>query len=370
MRPCGKWSRRSVLAAAVAVAGSSAAVCASPRWSDAEPGPEAGGAFRELLHRAVAGLDMPCNPGEVFLSTEASEERERDVDGLVTSLEDTLEQLRVRGEGGSPGSWSGMDADRLVRVLAEAIEDDFSKDRLCILAGWQVSRTECRLAALKYLWERGPEADAATACRKEPLRSIAPAPELAEIVPPRTFAGEPFTVQPNGQSVVNVYGKGFNPGAKILFGDVALDSALGHSGWMNAYVPAGLFAREGVLDVVVRNPDGETSNVMRFEVVTRPVLPPPKLTRIEPPGTAAGVPFTVQPNGKSVINVYGAGFEPGAEILLGGVALPSSVGNPGWMNAYVPAGLFAREGVLDVVVRNPDEKVSNVMRFEVVSRGG
>ena len=267
MRSDGKWTRRSLLGAAVAAAG--AVVYVSTNWVGSRPGPETGGTFRELLLRAVAGLDIPCNSGEVFLSTEAGGERERDIQGLVTSLEDTLKANNQPEEGDDPEGWLDMDTDDLVRLLSEAIKEEFSKDELCILAGWQLSRTECRLAALKFLSERGQDASAAMACRKEPLRPTAPPPQLSEVVPPRTFVEAPFTVQPNGKSVINVYGTGFEPGAEILFGGTPLRSSVGRSDWMNAYVPADLYAREGILDIAVRNPDGKTSNVMKFEVVRR-----------------------------------------------------------------------------------------------------
>ena len=163
-----------------------------------------------------------------------------------------------------------MDADGLARLLSEAVKEDFSKDELCVLDGWRLSRTECRIAALKLLWERDRVTDdAAMSCRKEALRPTAPPPQLSEIVPPRTFVGVPFTVQPNGKSVINVYGTGFESGAEILLGGTPLDSSVGRSDWMTAYFPADFHAREGVLDVMVRNPDGKTSNVMRFEVVRR-----------------------------------------------------------------------------------------------------
>ena len=270
MRLDGKWTRRSLLGAAVAAVG--AGMYVSTNWRSrggSRSRPETGGTFRELLLRTVAGLDIPCNSGEVFLSTEAGGERERDIQGLVASLEDTLGANGHPEEGDRPEGWLDMDADGLARLLSEAVKEDFSKDELCIVDGWQLSRTECRLAALKFLRERDQAAGGAMACRKEPLRPTAPPPQLSEIVPPRTFVGVPFTIQPNGQSVINVYGTGFEPGAEILLGGTPLHSSVGRPDWMNAYVPADFYAREGILDIAVRNPDGKTSNVMKFEVVRR-----------------------------------------------------------------------------------------------------
>ena len=96
------------------------------------------------------------------------------------------------------------------------------------------------------------------------------------------------------------------------------------------------------------------------------VAQPPKLSKIIPPRTSVDVPFAVQPNGKSVINIHGTGFQHGARILFDGVPLESAFGNPGWMNAYVPDEYFSRERIADIAVRNSDGQESNVLQFEVV----
>ena len=154
----------------------------------------------------------------------------------------------------------------MIRLLAKAVKEDFPRGDLCVVGGWQLSSTECRLAAFKLLLEQDLEAEAAPACRKQPLRWIAPPPVLSEIVPPGTFVGVPFSSW-RGQSVINVYGSDFELGARILFGGVALDSSVGSSGWMNAYVPDDLYAREGTVEVTVKNPDGAVSNAIEFAIV-------------------------------------------------------------------------------------------------------
>ena len=268
MVPGSKWSRRFFLGASVTVVGG-AATYVFRKWSDTRSEREDERIFRKLLRQAVTRLDMPCNAGENFLSTDMSGEREHDVRAVVTSLKDTLERMRTRSEHSQPEGWSGLDDDELVRLLSESIKEDFSNNELCILDGWQLSRTECRLAALKYLWERGQVAGTAPVCRKEPLRSFAPPPELSKIFPTQTFVGVPFSVRPNGKSAISVRGSGFNPGAKILFGDTVLRSTFGNPGWMTALVPGNLISQQGAVDIAVRNPDGKTSNVMTFDVVSK-----------------------------------------------------------------------------------------------------
>ena len=359
-----QWSRRLFLAASVTAVGG-AATYVFQRWSGAQPEHEDGRTFRELLRQAVTGLDMPCTAGEIFLSTDAGGEPEHDVQALVASLENTLARMPARSGHSQPRGWSDLNDDQLVGLLSESIKDDFSNDELCILDGWQLSRTECRLAALKYLWERDQADGAAPVCRKDPLRLLAPPPELSNLVPMRTFVGVPFNVQPNGKSAISVHGNGFNPGTRILFGDTVLRPMFGNPGWITAIVPGKLISQAGTLDVMVRNPDGKTSNVMTFEVTSSQT---PELSNLVPMRTFVGAPFNVQPNGKSAISVHGSGFNHGTEILFGSVALRTTFGNPGWITAIVPVNLISQGGTLDVTVRNPDGKTSNVMTFEVISR--
>ena len=363
------WSRRSILGASAAVAGVGVTGLAATVWIGGSSSREVAASFPELLRRAVVDLDLPCNSADTFLSAAVGGERERDITGIVASVQS---RLGMHGASTSQPTRDGLPTDptELTRRLARAIKDDFTEGALCLVDGWELSMTECRIAALKLLWEREQHPGAQLACRKEPLRATAPAPIVSRLLPPGTSVSVPFTVQPNGRSVINIYGSNFQPGAGILLDDLALRASVGHSGWMNAYVPAEIYSRERIVDVAVRNPDGAVSNVMQFRVVAPAVVPPPKLSRVAPPRTPVGVPFTVQPNGMSVINVYGAEFQAGAEIWFNDTRLESAVGNARWMNAYVPAELYSREGDIAVSVRNPDGKVSNVMQFEVVSGNG
>lgn len=359
-----KWDRRFVLGAAAGMAGLTGLQYAFGSWTDRLE-PEGGQEFSELLQRAVADLELPCNAGWIFLSTGVSGERERDVQGLVTLVRDRVE-LSSDSRHDWPWIGSDKDVDRLIHLFAYAIKEDFGSGDLCLVDGWQLSRTECRLAALKFLWEE--DGAGGVVCRKEGVRPPAALPPQVERTdPPRTFVGVPFNVQQDGNSVISLHGSDFQFGAVVLFDGAALESAVGNSGWMTASVPSDLHARARTVDVAVRNTDGQISNVVQFEVVPRVLL---EVTSTVPSGTSVGVPFTVQPNGQSVINVYGTGFLPGATVLFGGIPLESAVGDSGWMTAYVPADAYAMAGVVTVEVRNPDGTVSNAMRFEVTVAQG
>ena len=359
-----KRDRRFVLGAAAGMAGLTGLQYAFRSWT-CWLEPHGGEAFSELLQRAVADLELPCNAGWFFLSTGVSGEQERDIQGLVTLVRDRME-LSSGSQHGWPWIGPEMDVDRLIHLFAYAIKEDLGRGDFCLVDGWQLSRMECRLAALKFLWEE--DGAGGVVCRKEGVRAPAALPPQVERTdPPSTFVAVPFNVQHDGNSVIGLYGSGFQFGAVVLFDGTALESAVGNSGWMTAYVPSNSYARERTVDVAVRNTDGQISNVIQFEVVPEVML---EVTSIVPSRTSVGVPFTVQPNGQSVINVYGAGFLSGATVLFDGIPLDSAVGNSGWMTAYVPADAYAREGIVTVEVRNPDGTVSDAMRFEVTACPG
>ena len=260
-----KWTRRAILGIATALAGAGGAIYVSRTWDEGKAGSGKEREFQDLLRRTVSDLKIPCNSARFFLSAKADEGQGRGIRELAVSLEDTLGRIRLDDDEDHPEHWSDMEPDRMIHLFAKAVKKDFLRGDLCVVEGWQLSLTECRLAALKLLLERDLTAEAAPACRKQPLRWIAPPPVLSEIVPSGTFAGVPFSLW-HGKSVINVYGTDFETDARILFGGVPLDSSVGSSGWMNAYVPDDLYARERTVDVTVENPDGAVSNAIEFEI--------------------------------------------------------------------------------------------------------
>ena len=91
-----KWTRRSLLGAMAAAAGT-AAVDLLTDWT---------GQVRErddkLLQRAVAHLDMPCNAGRVFLLSTESSAEERNLQGLAALVRDRLGLAAGLFHGWSP----------------------------------------------------------------------------------------------------------------------------------------------------------------------------------------------------------------------------------------------------------------------------
>lgn len=100
------------------------------------------------------------------------------------------------------GSLQG-DAPDLLAQIHQQIQQDFTRGDLCEVDGWVLSRTECRLAALAYLFQKaGGRMEAPVAegpldgLRETTLATVERwGPKVAEV-------GEAFKMQPNGYSAL------------------------------------------------------------------------------------------------------------------------------------------------------------------------
>ncbi len=98
----------------------------------------------ELLGKAVEEVDLPLPVGGAYLW-----EREANPPGL----EDLGETLSRQVEELGPRSWfrrASMSQRDLMGILGRLIRSDFEEGRVEVLEGWHLSRTECRLAAIRY----------------------------------------------------------------------------------------------------------------------------------------------------------------------------------------------------------------------------
>ena len=93
----------------------------------------------------------------------------------------------------------------LRRELSRKVVQDFAAGRVCRVDGWQLSATECRLAALAFLFkESGGRIAAPALGDQSPLNGLPESP-IAELVnwgPRRGFVREGFNVQPSGSSAL------------------------------------------------------------------------------------------------------------------------------------------------------------------------
>ena len=96
----------------------------------------------------------------------------------------------------------------------------------------------------------------------------------------------------------------------------------------------------------------------------------PHLDQVAPARVAAGMPFQVQPDGRSAIIVRGTNLSPQSRIRLNGHVLETSGGDGTQLNAFVPAELIKEPGQFPVSVETPEGQLSNSLPFWVLSSSG
>jgi hypothetical protein len=171
--------------------------------------------------------------------------------------------------------------------------------------------------------------------------------------PPPVVTGlTPHTGRTNLTTVVQVTGSGFDRGAVVEVGGVAVTTSFVNTTQLTAEFPP---HPAGAVDVVVRNPDGQLVTVVGG--FTYALAPPPVLSRLTPvSGPADGV---------TDVLVEGEGFSPAARVLVDGVAVSFLFVDERQVAARFPphAG-----GYVDVAVVNPDGQsasLSGAFRYVV-----
>ena len=98
--------------------------------------------------------------------------------------------------------------------------------------------------------------------------SKAPDPRIEELIPPTTFVGQGFQVQPLGESAITIRGSHFSPKAQIRFDGQALVTAYGDSETLSAIVPADYYCEVREIEVTVVSIDErQASNSIPFKVL-------------------------------------------------------------------------------------------------------
>lgn len=186
-----KLSRRNWLLLSVAAGAAAGAVLApwqriltlpASRWFapglDANPDVEA----------VLLGLDGTVDVGQAWLAGEGAG---RDLRGLMDGLQILL---------GDADSREAIEA-----ALSEHIRREHVEGTLCEVDGWRLSRTECELAAIRWLAFGSLAAAAAPVQAESQTAANEPgkAPMIVEVSnwgPRGTEQGSPFNVQPDGHS--------------------------------------------------------------------------------------------------------------------------------------------------------------------------
>ena len=116
-------------------------------------------------------------------------------------------------------------------VILQTIRDDFTRGETHRLNGWELSLTECRLAAITFLLaENGVPVEDAEIPSDGPLDYL-PDVEFAQLQrwgPKSASVGEPFNVQPNGNSALWFRFQELDeyPGYRVYFGSIAASTAI------------------------------------------------------------------------------------------------------------------------------------------------
>jgi hypothetical protein len=193
---------------------------------------------------------------------------------------------------------------------------------------------------------------------REEREAGSPAPRVDRVVPDKVVAGQPFQVQPGGESAVAVTGENLIAGSRVRLNGEALATAWSEDGRSaSAIVPPELFAEPGMYPLSVESPSGQVSNAIPFTVLPK-TGPAPVVKRLYPETAVAGKPFNEQPGGKSALGVVGENFLPGAAIEIDGEAQETTFNNTDNVAALVPVKFTSKPRRLRITVRNPDGKRS------------
>ncbi len=160
---------------------------------------------------------------------------------------------------------------------------------------------------------------------------------------PLIQAVQPTSGLATGGTTITITGFGFEPGTAVTVGgQAATDVEYGSSTWLTAVTPAG----QGVADVVITDPDGETA------ILTH------GFTYIAAPTITAVTPDTGTTGGGTTVTITGTGFTQGAEVSFGKQgAAEVTVSSATKILAVTPPSDAA---AVDVQVSNPDGQSDTV----------
>lgn len=214
------------------------------------------------------------------------------------------------------------DTTNMKQKFAHSIRDDFKENRTCLVEGWTLSRTECRLSALAFLL-KGRTLVPEVGLAPQP-RTLADMPEaefgtVERWGPQHGKAGEPFNKQPNGNSSIwlKFIGLERGEGYTLFFGDVKMRTTVHFS---NNLLTADLSAEETVQSTlhegkrpiyIVNLTKRQKQFIGEYQVEGDTKLPASTPSQQGsqfvtvvgwgPSKGKVGKPFNVQPNGSSAI---------------------------------------------------------------------
>ncbi|HUQ93551.1 MAG TPA: putative Ig domain-containing protein, partial [Bryobacteraceae bacterium] len=174
-------------------------------------------------------------------------------------------------------------------------------------------------------------------------------PQILSLNPSTAPAGSP-------QLTLLVNGNNFQNGALVRWNGQDLVTTFVAANQLSAVVPVSLLVNPGLVPVIVRNADGQTSAPSSFTVTGAATAP--QITSLNPGSTLAGGPaFT--------LSVAGANFENGAIVNWNGSPLVTAFGSSTALTAQVPAALITAVSSNFVTVVNPGGASSAPATFTV-----
>ncbi|SUY47493.1 cell surface receptor IPT/TIG and fibronectin domain-containing protein [Clostridium putrefaciens] len=169
-----------------------------------------------------------------------------------------------------------------------------------------------------------------------------PAPEVISITPNSSIYN-------NGNQTISIYGKNFQDGAEVKFGDKkSLNVKLYGSKHLRVIVPA--TDKPNIVDVTVINPDGQEVKVDKSYNYND--TPSPEITSYKSKES-------IYNEDNNTIYIYGIGFEPGIQAKIGGKdSLKVTFVNDKQIRVLIPKA--DSPGLADIMLINPDGKTGVV----------
>ncbi|MEW5848702.1 MAG: IPT/TIG domain-containing protein [Myxococcota bacterium] len=157
-----------------------------------------------------------------------------------------------------------------------------------------------------------------------------PPPVLSSVVPPSGST--------EGTTSVTLSGTGFKDGAIAFVGGVAVETTFVSESQLDAQFPP---RAAGAVDVVLTNPDGQSSTLAGAFTYVAP--PPPVIDSLDPT-----VGYTTE---TTRVTITGSAFRDGVVVSAGGVEAVTTFLSGTTLQAEFPPHA---EGAVDVTVTNPD----------------
>lgn len=177
---------------------------------------------------------------------------------------------------------------------------------------------------------------------------------------PSTAKLEPNEGPVDAIHTVKITGKGFSQLAKVLVDGTELASPqVQVKSQTEIEIQLDLNGKSAkTYNITVRNPNKKESSPLPFKAVDLPI---PTLTSIDPPSALAG--------GKYTLTLTGTGYISLSEVLFNHIPLPTTYKNATTLEAKLDLSQTP-EGTYTVKVRNPGNRSSKSVTFEVQTDGG